>query len=73
MKKLGLLIVVLAMGVVPAPADDVPDGADCSASEGPASVTTFLDADDPTTAEPDRGAACVSDGDDSNGAELYIG
>lgn len=73
MKKIGFLLVVLALGVAPGFANDIPDGADCAATDAPGSVTTFLNAEDPTTAEVDRGAICVSDGDASNGAEFYIG
>lgn len=74
MKKILALLAVVAFAVVPAMADDIPDGADCAASSGPASVShAVLSGADPTTAEVDRGAVCVSDGDASNGAELYVG
>ena len=55
-------------------ASDIPDGDDCgNAAQGAGVHHQVLNGADPTTAELDRGAVCVSDGDSSNGAELYVG
>lgn len=55
-------------------ASDIPDGADCgNAAQGASVHHAVLEGGDPTTAELDRGAVCVSDGNASNGAEIYLG
>lgn len=74
MKKIFALAAVLAFAVVPAAADDIPDGSGCAASPGPVAVSHALLPDgDQRNDELDRGSVCVSDDNDHNGAELYIG
>lgn len=67
-------VLVLALGFLFVPgtssADhvfNVPDAKDCAQS-APGAIPVTTDPD-----EPDRGAACVSDGNASNGPEYYLG
>jgi hypothetical protein len=75
MKKSIVLVLMLVLGLAIVPvlghANDIPDGKDCAAQAAPGSVTFNPNPDDPANA--DRGAVCVSDGDESNGAEVYAG
>jgi hypothetical protein len=75
-KGLAALTIVACLVALPilGGANDIPDGADCAGSAQGASVHhAVLDGGDPTTSELDRGAICVSDGNASNGAEVYLG
>lgn len=75
-RTLGILAVLALVFAVPmlGAANDIKDGQDCAESEQGATVeNAVLDGADPTTAELDRGAVCVSDGDDANGADVYVG
>jgi hypothetical protein len=70
---LGVFALVVAVPIL-GTANDISDGQDCAESAQGASVEhAVLNGDDPTTAELDRGAVCLSDGDDANGADVYVG
>lgn len=67
-RAIGLIVIVLLLGLIPSLviANDVRTPGDCAASAAPGYGVQTGDT-------PGRGSVCVSDGDASNGNELYVG